>query len=261
MVDVNLEAEIVRAIHTVVNSKYPMALVGAGMSVESGIPPFRGPGGLWTKYGEPPMDGYQRFLEDPRQWWLDRLKDEGPSAEFHDTFAQAKPNPGHIALAELESLGFMNYIITQNVDDLHQRAGSRNVAEIHGNMTKMRCIGCGTRWHKDEFRVEDYPPLCPHCSGVVKDDTVMFGEPIPLDVLATCQTETAKCDCMLLIGTTAEVYPAAGFPLDVKASGGFLIEINPYDTVISAQCDVVLKSPSGEVLPKIVEGVKAAKGG
>ncbi|MFQ5934273.1 MAG: NAD-dependent deacetylase, partial [Dehalococcoidia bacterium] len=191
-----LEARVARAIELVVEARYPMALVGAGISVESGIPPFRGPGGLWTKYGEPEMDGYRRLLEDPRKWWLDRLKQEGPGAEFHETFQQAKPNAGHVALAEMETMGYMKYIITQNVDNLHQEAGSQRVAEIHGNMTKLRCIGCNTRWHQDEFRIEDYPPLCPHCGGIVKDDTVMFGEPIPVDVLQVCQGESSKCDCM-----------------------------------------------------------------
>lgn len=252
-----LGQQIEKAAELVVGSRYPVALVGAGMSVESGIPPFRGPGGLWTKYGEPDMQGYRRFLDDPKGYWLERIEDEGPMAEFRDTFSQARPNPGHLALAEMEVLGHMKCVITQNVDNLHQAAGSRHVAEIHGNSTKLRCIGCSNRWPKVEFHIEDYPPLCPGCGGVVKDDTVMFGEPIPFDVMVECEAEASRCDCMFLIGTTAEVYPAAGFPTTVKAKGGTLIEINPYQTVISHVCDVVLRGPSGEILPKIVEGIKS----
>ena len=248
---------IERAVKLVLGSHHPIALVGAGMSVESGIPPFRGPGGIWTKYGEPDMQGYQHFLEDPKSWWMERVKDSGPIAEFREAFARAKPNPGHFALAEMEALGFMRCIVTQNVDNLHQAAGSRYVAEIHGNATKMRCIGCNTRWPRAEFRIEDYPPLCLHCGGLVKDDTVMFGEPIPMDVMALCEAETRQCDCMLLIGTSAEVYPAAGFPVAVQANGGSLIEFNPHETAISYRCAVVLRAPSGEVLPKMVGRIKA----
>ncbi|MFQ5872729.1 MAG: NAD-dependent deacetylase [Dehalococcoidia bacterium] len=261
MAKAELEAEIARAVEIVSDAHYPVALVGAGMSVESGIPPFRGPGGLWTRYGEPDMRGYQRFLEDPRKWWLDQLKAEGPIAEFRETFRKARPNPGHLALAEMEAMGYMKCIITQNVDNLHQEAGSQHVAEIHGNSTKLRCIGCSARWSRTEFEIEEYPPLCPNCGGIVKDDTVMFGEPIPFDVMALCEAETSRCDCMLLIGTTAEVYPAAGFPTTVRANGGALIEVNPYETVISHQCDVTLRAPSGQVLPKIMDGIKSAKSG
>lgn len=114
-------------------AKYVLALVGAGMSVESGIPPFRGPGGLWAKYGEPDMRGYDRFLADPKGWWESILKREGYASELVEGIERAKPNPGHYALAELEEMGILKYIITQNVDNLHYAAGSKNVAEIHGN--------------------------------------------------------------------------------------------------------------------------------
>ena len=254
-----LQSRIERAAELVIGSEYPTALVGAGMSVESGIPPFRGPGGLWTKYGEPDMDGYRKMLQDPKGYWLERTSDEGPMAEFRKTFLLAKPNNGHQALAEMEALGHLKYIITQNVDNLHQAAGSETVAEIHGNSTKLRCIGCNNRWPKEGFEIDDYPPLCANCGGIIKDDTVMFGEPIPFDVMVKCDQEASQSDCMLLVGTTAEVYPAAGFPVAVKAAGGVLIEINPYETVISNRCDVVLRGPSGEVLPQIVERIKALR--
>lgn len=261
MNEVELQAGIDRAAELIVGSEYTTALVGAGMSVESGIPPFRGPGGIWTKYGEPPMDGYQKMLQDPEGYWLERNSDEGPMAEFRSTFEQARPNPGHLAMAEMEEIGYLRCIITQNVDNLHQQAGSRNVAEIHGNSMKLRCVGCNSRWAAEEYGVTDYPPLCDDCGGIIKADTVMFGEPIPFDVLVKCDQESKKSDCMMLVGTTAEVYPAASFPHMIKQSGGVLIEVNPYDTVISGLCDVVLRGPSGEVLPRLVERVRALKPG
>ena len=159
----------------------------------------------------------------------------------------------------MEEMGYLRCIITQNVDNLHQVAGSKNVAEIHGNSTKLRCIGCNSRWSAAEYEITDYPPLCVDCGGVIKYDTVMFGEPIPFDVMVKCEEESRKSDCMILVGTTAEVYPAAGFPSMIKGAGGVLIEINPYDTVISARCDVVLRGPSGEILPRMVDRVSALR--
>ena len=259
MNEVDLQREIDRAAELIVGCEYATALVGAGMSVESGIPPFRGPGGIWTKYGEPEMDGYRKMLQDPEGYWLERNSDEGPMAEFRSTFEQARPNAGHLAMAEMEELGYLRCIITQNVDNLHQTAGSKNVAEIHGNSTKLRCIGCNSRWSAAEYEITDYPPLCYDCGGIIKYDTVMFGEPISFDVMVKCEQESMKSDCMMLVGTTAEVYPAAGFPSMIKAAGGVLIEINPYDTVISARCDVVLRGPSGEILPRMVDRIKALR--
>jgi NAD-dependent deacetylase len=135
-----LDAEIARAAQRLVAARYVVALTGAGLSVESGIPPFRGPGGLWTKYGEPPLDGYQRFLRDPKQAWKDRLDPKAPWARaLGETLGAAKPNAGHRALAELERLGRCAAVITQNVDDLHRQAGSVNLLEIHGNYRLLRC--------------------------------------------------------------------------------------------------------------------------
>src|SRR5438477_2418888 len=137
-------AEIIRSARRVV------ALTGAGLSVESGIPPFRGPNGLWTKYGEPPMNGYQRFLENPRKAWEDRLNPTGPMRELWQALAAAEPNPGHRALAELEEMDVVRATITQNVDNLHRLAGSRRLLEIHGNATLIRCIQCVARFERYE---------------------------------------------------------------------------------------------------------------
>ena len=201
----DLDEQLERAAEVVAQSSYLIALVGAGLSKESGIPTFRGGDGLWDKFGEPPMNDYQRFLTDPTGWWAERLAQQSASGgEFAKAIEEAKPNPGHLALAEMERLGFLKHIITQNIDNLHQIAGSRAITEIHGNRTKLRCIECSTRWPLDEFPMDELPPHCPECGGIVKGDTVMFGEPIPRDALDECILQTQMCDCMLLVGTSAD---------------------------------------------------------
>lgn len=254
-----LQEEIEKAAVLVLKAKYVVAVVGAGMSVESGIPPFRGPGGLWTKYGEPPMDGYQRFLADPKGWW-ETYQQASYRRELDVAIKQAKPNAGHYALAELEQMGILKYIITQNVDNLHQVAGSKSVAEIHGNRYKLRCISCGSRFPREGFQITELPPRCPRCHGIVKGDGVMFGEPIPPDTLDKCEEEAYKCDYMLLVGTSGTVYPAAGFPTVVKRRGGSLIEVNLYETSLTYMCDAVLRGSSGEALPLLVQRTKERLG-
>ncbi|GBD14503.1 NAD-dependent protein deacetylase [bacterium HR25] len=256
MVMEELQRQVDEAARVLLTSRYVVALVGAGLSVESGIPPFRGPGGLWTKYGEPDMLGYQRFLRDPKAWWEEQLSGSVAYQELLEAIERARPNAGHYALKELEEMGYLKHIITQNVDNLHQEAGSRNITEIHGNRTKVRCVGCQQRWPLAEFPLEELPPRCPHCGGLVKSDTVMFGEPIPPDALEECVRQSALADCMLLVGTSAVVYPAAGFPVDVKMKGGRLVEVNPMETAITHLCDVVVRAPAGTALPLIVERVK-----
>ena len=249
------ERAVERAVELILSSSYVTALAGAGVSVESGIPPFRGPGGLWTRFGEPPMDGYQRFLADPKKWWEERIR-RLETGELTQTIFKAQPNPGHYALAELERLGILKALITQNIDDLHNKAGSRNVLEIHGNIYKLRCLNCLSRFPLEGFNLSELPPRCPNCGGLVKSDTVMFGEPIPRDVLNRCLEEAERSDCMLVIGTSAVVYPAAGLPLIVKRNGGALIEVNPNETELSHLCDVIIRAPSGKALPRLVEEVK-----
>ncbi len=256
-----LKAEVRRALEVLRQARHVVALVGAGMSVESGVPPFRGPGGLWTRVGEPNMNGYQLFLADPRAWWGERLKPpEGPVADFQRALEHADPNPGHYALAEMERMGRLKYILTQNVDDLHRRAGSRNVAEVHGNRFRLRCIDCMARYDREAIAVDPrrLPPSCPECGGVVKSDGVMFGEPIPQDVLAVCQQQAWQADCMLVIGTSAVVYPAAGFAMTAAEHGATLIEVNTTETPLSPLCQVALRGHSGEVLPVVVDALKGA---
>lgn len=250
--------EIQAAAELILAADYTVVLTGAGISVESGIPPFRGPGGLWTRYGEPTMDGYQRFLADPKGWWEERLKPRR-SRRFGISIHEAEPNPGHYALVEMEGMGLLRTVITQNIDNLHIAAGSQNVLEIHGNVHKLRCIECSARFSRDGFDLSEIPPHCPYCGGTVKGDTVMFGEPIPPDVLSQCMEEAERCDCMLVVGTSAVVYPAAGLPLIVKQRGGALIEINPRKSELSILCDVCIRAPSGGALPKLVSTLKGLR--
>jgi NAD-dependent deacetylase len=254
--DTTPEEAVREAARLLLSARYVMALTGAGISVESGIPPFRGPGGLWTKYGEPPMDGYQRFLKNPKKAWEERLSPQGPSKEIWETLGVAEPNPGHYALVDLEKMGILRCLITQNVDNLHRRAGSHNLVEIHGNYTLIRCVQCNSRSPAAEVPLHRLPPRCPQCEGILKSDTVSFGEPIPPDALERCFSETQLCDCMIVAGTSATVYPAAAFPLAVRDKGGTLIEVNLYESEITLLCTVSLRGPSGEVLKRLVEVAK-----
>jgi NAD-dependent deacetylase len=251
-----MDKDIEKAAKLLLKSKYVTCLTGAGISVESGIRPFRGPGGLWTEKGEAPMDGYQRFMKNPKEHWENIVKGTGRDMEFYRAIEEAVPHEGHFGLAELEEIGILKYLITQNIDNLHLTAGSKKVAEIHGNMTKLRCIECNTRYERDAISMDELPPRCPKCSGVIKTDTVMFGEPIPYDVLLVCQRETDKSDCMLTVGTSVFVYPAAGFPMEIKRKGGVLIEVNLYETEMSDICDVSLRGKAGEVIPELVKCIK-----
>lgn len=264
------------AAHALVAARHAIALVGAGISVESGIRPFRGKGGLWTEKGEPPMDGYRRWMEDPTTAWRGMLERRAHDDEFARSLREARPNPAHHAMAELERIGILQHTITQNIDNLHFQAGSISVTEIHGNRTKVRCIECGGRWPWDEFLalcasrathstsaeqaeidgvVVRIPPECPQCTGMVKGDTVMFGEPIPREFLAECQRQAEMADTCLIVGTSASVVPAAYFPEIVLNSGGAIIEVNTEDTPFTPYAVAVLRGPAGELMPKLVQRV------
>jgi NAD-dependent deacetylase len=254
-----METEINRAAQIILKSKYVIALTGAGISVESGIRPFRGPGGLWTEHGEPPMDGYQRFMKNPKAHWENIMKRDSYLSELDRAISKAVPHAGHFALAEMEELGILKYLITQNIDNLHLMAGSKKVAEIHGNATKLRCVKCNTRYARDDISFDEIPPRCPRCHGIIKTDTVMFGEPIPLDVLEVCQREANRADCMLTVGTSAFVYPAAGIPLEIRRNGGMLVEVNLYESELTQLCEVSLRGKAGEILPELLSCVKKLK--
>ncbi len=160
-----VRGKLERAARAILSSKHLVALAGAGLSVESGIPPFRGPGGLWTRDGEPPMLAYQEFLRDPGLWWETRLCDEeeagSPVHEFKLALEGASPNAGHYSLVDLERLELLKCTVTQNVDNLHRRAGSEALPEMHGNRTWLRCMDCGSRRPREGFPLADLPPRCP----------------------------------------------------------------------------------------------------
>jgi NAD-dependent deacetylase len=248
------------AAEALTRARYAVALVGAGISVESGIPPFRGAGGLWTRHGEPPMDGYQRALEDLAGYWqamLARRDADDDATGFAKAIREAKPNAAHHALAKLEEIGVLKHTISQNIDNLQILAGQQALTEIHGNRTKLRCIDCGARWPFEEFVITEVPPPCPQCRGIVKGDTVMFGEPIPQAALRTCYEQARLADCIVIAGTSANVTPAAWFPEIVRQAGGTLIEVNTDDTPFTPACIASLRGPAGELLPLLARRVEA----
>ena len=260
----NNQKSILAAAQIILKSNYTIALIGAGLSVGSGIPTFRGAGGLWTKLGEPSNNGYENFLTNPTAWWDQNLNSEidPERTKFRNAIEKALPNSGHFAFVELEKIDILKHQITQNIDNLHYVAGSSNVTEIHGNRTKLRCTTCELRWDREEFEnilpLWQYilPPKCPTCSGIIKPDTVMFGEPIPLSILNSCVNETNLADCILVIGTSATVYPAASFPQQVLSSGGNIIEINPEETPLSEFAASSVKGPTENSLPKLIYEIK-----
>ena len=246
------DEEIAAAAEVILRAKYPIALTGAGMSVESGIPPFRGPGGLWTKYGEPPMNQFQRFMENPKKAWEERLSRQND--ELFKPLKVAEPNPGHHAFAELEAMGVLKFVITQNVDDLHRQAGQKALAEIHGNWKLMRCLNCVARFSTEEISLEVLPPV----SQVRRDGESRYGVFRRADsdrCLMRCQDHSARADLVIVAGTSATVYPAAGFAIEVKQRGGVLVEVNLYESEITAYCNISLRGGSANVLPRLTRAI------
>jgi len=207
-----LAAEWIReANHTVI-------FTGAGVSVESGIPPFRGEDGLWNKYN-PIFLNTTYFRDNPKKSW-ELIKEI-----FYDFFGKAKPNKAHYIIAELEEKGFIKAIITQNIDNLHQKAGSKNIIEFHGTAQTLTCINCGNKVNAEGY-LSDLPPQCPHCNGLLKPDFVFFGEPIPHNAHSNTIDEAKKADLFILVGTTGEIMPASTIPYIAEKNGARFIEIN-----------------------------------
>ncbi len=249
-----------RAAEKLVKSKNAVALTGAGISTESGIPDFRSPGGLWERV-DPEEFTIDRFLQNPSRFWRLHLRLK-QSGEFN--MAAARPNPGHTALARLEELSVLKCVITQNVDNLHQKAGSRSVVEFHGNMLRAACMRCREvePIESVEARVhasEDVPPRCPRCGGLVKPDAVFFGEPIPHPALTASQEECSKCDFLLVVGTSLLVYPAAQIPLAVKAQDprATVVEVNREPSALGDQVtDILLLGGASAVLSSLAKAVE-----
>ncbi len=239
-----------RAAEDILKARWAVALTGAGISVESGIPDFRSPGGLWSRFDPMEYAHIDSFRRNPEKVW-EMLK------EMLQLTSQANPNPAHLALAELEEMGLLKAVITQNVDGLHQRAGSRVVIEYHGNHDWLVCLNCGWRRPARGLRPEEIPPRCEKCRSIMKPDVVFFGEPIPWEAQLRALEEARRCDLMLVIGTSAVVYPAADLPRVAKGSGAIIVEVNKEPTVLTGTLsDYLIQGKAGEILPKIVEEVK-----
>ncbi|WP_024791619.1 NAD-dependent deacylase [Lebetimonas sp. JS032] len=209
-----------KAAELIQTSNYTVSFTGAGISVESGIPPFRGPNGLWSKYNPEILD-MNFFLNHPDISWK-YIKEI-----FYDYMYNAKPNIAHYCLTKLENLGKLKGIITQNIDNLHQDAGSKNVIEFHGTTKKLECIKCKTKYVSNKISLDKLPPLCPECGGILKPDFVFFSEPIPKEAFEKSIELAQKCDLMIIIGTTGEIMPASQIPYLAKENGAKIIEINP----------------------------------
>jgi NAD-dependent deacetylase len=226
-----------------------LALTGAGVSAESGIPTFRGDGGLWTKYDPVKVASIAYFMADPSAYWK-VSKDRGRVA------LAAHPNPGHIALAGLESSGHLVAIATQNTDGLHQDAGSRRVIELHGSGRTVQCLDCGHREPRSEVQARlevEMPPRCRVCGGIfLKPTVVLFGEPMPQAAVQEAFALAREADVMLVVGSSLVVYPAADIPVAAVRSGARLILINAEPTPLDDLADVVIRGKSGEVLPEII---------
>ena len=246
----NVEQLISKAAEQLVASKHAIALTGAGMSTESGIPDFRGPNGIWTKYPDAERKAYEtyyRFQRDPREYWIDRMT--GP--QLLSGLMDALPNPGHLALTELEQMAILKCIVTQNIDNLHQKAGSKRVLDYHGNISLLRCFECDTRYDPVEYDLEQLlaenrlPPLCRRCNGVLKSDVVYFNEAIPADVAQDSQEEAGQCDLMLICGTSAVVYPFAMLPRMARQNyrKTTIIEINADRTPLTEEGHLRLSHP------------------
>jgi NAD-dependent deacetylase len=227
-----------------------LVLTGAGASAESGIPTFRGEGGLWTRYDPVKVASIDYFMADPSAYWS-VSRDRGRLA------LAARPNAGHHALAALEASGHLVAVVTQNTDGLHQDSGSRTVIEVHGSSRTVQCLDCGNREPRSEVQARleaEMPPRCKLCGGMfLKPTVVLFGEPLPQAAIQTAFVLARQADVMLVVGSSLVVHPAADIPLRAVRSGARLIVINAEPTPLDELAAVVIRGKSGEVLPEIVE--------
>ena len=233
-------AEILR------RSRCTLAFTGAGVSVESGITPFRGPGGLWAKH-DPGQFEISYFRANPGPAW--RLL----KTLFYEDMAKARPNPAHLALARLAAAGRLAAVVTQNIDGLHQAAGSPVVHEYHGSTRELLCLDCGALFAASDVPLEVLPPACPSCKGLLKPDIVFFGEPIP-EKASRAATEAARhAEAVLVVGTTGGVMPAAAVPLLAKQCGAGIVEVNIRPSAYThSVTDVFLEGPAGRVVSELV---------
>lgn len=229
-------------------SRRAVALTGAGISVESGIPDFRSKGGLWERFDPREFATIQAFRRNPAKVWTMLL-------EMEAVILAARPNSAHLALAELEARGKLMGVITQNVDNLHQAAGSRNVVEYHGNALRFACLSCRGRWERAALDFSRLPLYC-HCGGLIKPDVVFFGEPIPAAAQEAAYELVSACDLLIIIGTSGEVAPASFLPLTAKEAGAVILENNLDHTLLTRTVtDYFLRGPAGHIWPRVLEAL------
>ena len=245
-----------RVAELIVNAGKLVVFSGAGISTESGIPDFRGPGGIWSRF-DPDDFTYQKFVADPearrRQWQM--------LGEGHLT-TDAQPNAAHYAIAELDKMGRLDCVITQNVDNLHQKAGvpDDRVFELHGNLQRAVCLGCGKVYPFEQIKRRldkgEEVPDCEACHGLLKPTAVFFGEQLPSEVLAEASNRSSACDLFIVVGSTLVVYPAAYMPVYAVQAGARLVIINLRSTPMDGEAAVLIKAKAGEAMSRIVDKVK-----
>lgn len=230
-------------------AKAVAVLTGAGISAESGVPTFRGEEGLWKKFRPEELANFQAFMQNPGlvwEWYNYRKK----------IISEVEPNPGHYALVQLEDRFENFFLITQNVDNLHARAGSRRIYELHGNIMRNRCVDCNKPAKEISFQEAGDLPRC-DCGGLIRPDVVWFGEELPPSVLKASFAAARRSEVFFSIGTSAVVQPAASLPLEAKNAGAYVVEINSEPTVISRLMDESIRGKAGEILPQLVDLLSA----
>lgn len=233
---------ISEAATSILSSTHLMAFTGAGISVESGIPPFRGKNGLWSKYDPDCLDLAKYYRYPAESWKIIR-------EIFYDYFGQAKPNPAHYVAAWLEQEGYLKCLVTQNIDNLHQEAGSTNVLEFHGNSRTLVCTDCNHVYHKDEIDMTAVIPLCKNCNRLLKPNFIFFGEGIPEPANTLSFESAGKCDVMIIIGTTGEVMPACNIPYYAKRNNAKIIEVNTEDSAYTHSItNIFLQGKASEIM-------------
>lgn len=247
------EDPIAAAVALLREARKVIVFTGAGISVESGIPPFRGPTGLWSRY-DPILLDIAHFRRQPRESWALIKK------IFYDFFGEARPNAAHRALADMERAGIVQAVITQNIDNLHQEAGSQAVYEYHGTCRFLRCDDCGARRESAETSLEELPPRCPRCGGVLRPDFVFFGEGIPETAAAFSLAAARTADLFLVIGTTGEIMPASSIPHLAKENGAHIVEINPEPSSYTRSItDVFLQEPATVAMIALWDALSAGQ--
>ena len=238
-----------QAARMIKRAKRCVAFTGAGISVESGVPPFRGENGLWNKY-DPSTFDIAYFQENTQASW------EVIREIFYELFGQVLPNTAHYTLAEMEARNLIQAVITQNVDNLHRDAGSQTVHEFHGSLKQVLCLSCHARYPVSRIDLNFLPPLCESCGGILKPDVIFFGEAIPEPARSDSFEETTRADCLILVGTTGTVAPANLIPSAAKSNGAQIIEINPSPSAYTGQItDVFLQDVATIAMEKLMEAI------